>query len=97
MAGVAVPRKSLRSKGSLNVCPAGTDHPRIPGALNDALDSQPGRPLNGGKMKNSEMIAGLLKQDGAEVTVTQEDDGNGYTVMNVAVPGWGDIGVTVNE
>ncbi len=44
-------------------------------------------------MLPSEMIASMLSKQGADVTVIRED--GDITVMNVAVPGWGDMEVSV--
>jgi len=43
------------------------------------------------------VITDLLESKGCEVEEIQPEDGNGYTVIMVSVPGVGDIEVTVNE
>ncbi len=48
-------------------------------------------------MFNSEMLASLLSKQGVVVTVIEGNDRSGCTVMNVAVPGWGDMEVSVND
>lgn len=48
-------------------------------------------------MTKAELFQIWLEQMGASFRVSQEDDGSGYTVFEVAVPGLGDFEVTVNE
>ena len=49
-------------------------------------------------MTKTEEFINFVECHGASVVVTQEDDGNGYTVMEVTLPRGGAVlDVTVNE
>lgn len=49
------------------------------------------------EVTKAKMFKAWLEQMGASCRVSQEDDGSGFTVFEVAVPGLGDFEVTVNE
>lgn len=48
-------------------------------------------------MTKAELFQRWLIQQGANCFASQEDDGSGFTVFEVSIPGLGDFEVTVNE
>jgi hypothetical protein len=48
-------------------------------------------------MSKAELFQNWLRQQGVGCNVTQEDDGSGFTVFEVSIPGICDFEVTVHE